>query len=150
MSILTKETGEIILIDGSLDDLFKGLILRQGEELPKSIPFYHPKCEKFEIKVGARCRFHVDEIGGYIMIPPHVDPDDTFILPSVDRIQSIFLSVKDLVDAEKLEEFDNRVTELANIENNETVLNEVNYLENLLTTSSRTAKKKVAVDLEPA
>ena len=145
-----KESGEIIYVNDGLEDVLKGFIKTDAGEI---IPFYHPKCEKFYIYEGKRCRFHVDQIGLIISLPPQDPRIDAFVPPNASRIQARFSAIENFIPEEHLNEYTQVVQNLSSLDSNssEEQYNEVvNVVENELVTilHSERVKKKVAVDLE--
>ena len=148
----TFESGEIIYVNDSLGDLLKGFIIRDANVIPKTIPFYHPKCEKFYPYEGKRCEFQVDEIGGMVT-PPPLDPrQGVFVKPNLARLESRFLSMEVFLADNYREEFTKAIKVLSGLGEESA---EQEYIEAddgvnefvVMALHDEPATKKVAVDL---
>lgn len=148
----TFESGEIIYVNDFLGDLLKGYILRDANVIPKTIPFYHPKCEKFYPYEGKRCEFQVDEIGGMVTLPPLDPREGVFVKPNLARLESRFLSMEVFLADNYREEFINAVKVLSGLGEEPAEQEFIEATDALIEITvmalhDEPAKKKVAVDL---
>ena len=138
-----KKTGVIISVDDYLQDMLRGYIFWNNNGKLERIRYYHPKSEKFYIKIGKKVKFRIDEIDDFIVsINQTLKPDKIATFEAI-------LSKVEVADS-KYDE-----TEIMQLQQCGTQV-EV-YWENDGSAQGGTtpvaltapAKKKVAVDLEP-